>query len=208
MSIDRRRFLNDMGALGLGTIVLPSVTHGQANSIDEDNFMENPFDDVSGFEQPRLEFIFEVDLDFTRVHNIDNMPTGAGRGAVYVDSGSFSGPRLNGTVIPNTGGDYALFRPDGVLSFDARYMLQEDDGTLILLHNKGYLWGRYPDTMDKIRAWIFDGGPVVPESDYYLRANPTFEVEAGKHDWLMRHVIVGVGRRKEQGNTVRYYALL
>ncbi|MDT8398144.1 MAG: DUF3237 domain-containing protein [Pseudomonadales bacterium] len=208
MSMDRRRFLNGTRSLGLAAVVLPPLAKGQANSIDEGSSMDNPFDEVSGFEQPRLEFVFEVDLDFTRVHNINNMPSGAGRGAVYVDSGSFSGPRLNGTVIPNSGGDYALFRPDGVLSFDARYMLQENDGTLILLHNKGFLWGRSPDTMDRIRAWIFDDGPVVPESDYYLRANPTFEVETGKHDWLMRHVIVGVGRRKEQGNTLRYYALL
>jgi hypothetical protein len=136
------------------------------------------------------------------------MPTGAGRGAVYLDSGTITGPRLNGTAVPNSGGDYALFRPDDVLSFDARYMLQENDGTLIMLHNKGYLWGRYTDTMTKIRAWIFENGPVVPESDYYLRAFPTFEVEKGKHDWLMRHVIVGIGKRKEAGNIVRYYALL
>jgi hypothetical protein len=156
---------------------------------------------------PEMEFVFEIDLDFTRVHSIPNMPTGAGRGAVYVDAGRVSGPKLNGKVIPNSGGDWALFRPDGVLAFDARYMLQEDDGTMILIHNKGYLWGRNPDTMDKIRAWIFDKGPEVSEDEYYLRAFPTFEVEAGKHDWLMRHVFVGVGKRKEHGNTVRYFAV-
>jgi hypothetical protein len=127
---------------------------------------------------------------------------------VYLDSGTITGPRLNGIAVPNSGGDYALFRPDDVLSFDARYMLQENDGTLIMIYNKGYLWGRYADTMTKIRAWIFENGPVVPESDYYLRAFPTFEVEKGKHDWLMRHVIIGIGKRKEAGNIVRYYALL
>lgn len=167
-----------------------------------------PFEAVSGFEQPQLEFLFEIDLDFERVQNIPNMPTGAGRGAVYVDAGRIRGPRLNGTVIPNSGGDWAHFRPDGTLAFDARYMLQADDGTLILIHNKGFLWGRKPDTMTRIREWIFNNGPAVPEEDYYLRACPTFEVETGPYDWLTRHVIVGVGKRKEHGNTVRYYALL
>jgi hypothetical protein len=62
--------------------------------------------------------------------------------------------------------------------------------------------------MVKIRAWIFENGPEVPESDYYLRANPTFEVERGKYDWLMRHVFIGIGRRKESGNILRYYAVL
>lgn len=39
--------------------------------------------------EPKLEFAFEVRLHFTRVQNIANMPTGARRGAVYVDSGEF-----------------------------------------------------------------------------------------------------------------------
>ena len=157
---------------------------------------------------PGLEFAFEVRLRFTRVQNITSMPTGAGRGAVYVDSGEFSGPNIKGKAVPNSGGDYALFRPDGVLSFDARYMLQEDDGTLILMQNRGYLWGRHPDTMQRLRDMAFSGGPTVDPADYYLRAAPTFEVQAGKHDWLMRHVFVGFGERKADGNLLRYFKVL
>jgi len=157
---------------------------------------------------PRLEFAFEVRLRFTRVQVIPDMPTGAGRGAVYLDSGEFEGPRIKGRAVPNSGGDYSLFRPDGVLAFDARYMLEADDGTLILLHNRGYLWGRQPDTMDRLRSMAFEGGQVVPQGQYYLRAFPTFEVTKGPHDWLTRHVFVGVGERKSDGNLIRYYALL
>ena len=157
---------------------------------------------------PRLEFAFEVRLRFTRVQNIASMPTGAGRGAVYVDSGEFSGPYIRGKAVPNSGGDYALFRPDGVLQFDARYMLQEEDGTLILMQNRGYLWGSNPDTMKKLRDMAFAGGPTVDPSEYYLRAAPSFEVEKGRHDWLMRHVFVGLGERKADGNLVRYYKVL
>lgn len=162
----------------------------------------------SRLHEPKLEFAFEVRLHFTRVQNIANMPTGAGRGAVYVDSGEFAGPHLRGKAVPNSGGDYSLFRPDNVLAFDARYMLQEDDGTLIMLYNRGYLWGRKPDTMERLRAMAFAGGPSVDPSEYYLRAFPTFEVEAGKHDWLMRYVFVGIGERKSDGNLIRYYALV
>ena len=157
---------------------------------------------------PKLEFAFELRLRFTRVQNIAAMPSGAGRGAVYVHSGEFHGPRLRGKAVPSSGGDYALFRPDGVLAFDARYMLQEDDGTLILLNNKGYLWGRKPDTMQRLREMAFAGGPTVQPAEYYLRAAPTFEVESGRHDWLMRHVFVGIGERTADGNLVRYYTVL
>jgi Protein of unknown function (DUF3237). len=165
-------------------------------------------DVFSTLDEPRFEFAFEVRLKFTRVQNIPDMPIGAGRGAVYVDEGTFEGPLLRGRAVPNSGGDYALFRPDGVLSFDARYMLEEEDGTLILLHNRGYLWGRKPDTMQRIREWIFNGGPPVPYEEYYLRAFPTFEVSRGKHDWLMRHVFIGIGERLPDGNRLRYYKLL
>jgi Protein of unknown function (DUF3237) len=168
-----------------------------------------PFGDMhSLLHEPKLEFAFEVRLRFTRVQNIANMPTGAGRGAVTVDGGEFEGPRLRGKAVPNSGGDYSLFRPDDVLAFDARYMLQEDDGTLIMLYNRGYLWGRRPDTMQRLREMAFAGGPAVDPSDYYLRAFPTFEVEKGKHDWLMRYVFVGIGERKRNGNLIRYFALL
>jgi hypothetical protein len=222
-SISRRDFIGDMTVLGASALTLAAATPRDAIAAEAATApraaiaaqaatapptLLSPFTDVSSYDHPKLEFVFEIDLNFTRTQNINNMPTGAGRGAVYLDSGTIKGPRLNGKAVPNSGGDYALFRPDDVLSFDARYMLQEDDGTLIMIYNKGYLWGRYSDTMVKIRKWIFEKGPVVPETDYYLRAFPTFEVEKGKHDWLMRHVIVGVGKRKEAGNTVRYYALV
>jgi Protein of unknown function (DUF3237) len=215
--MSRREFIGDITALGAAALTIASTAaispsaqaaEAAAPAPATPPVLLSPFEAVSGYENPKLEFVFEIDLNFTRTQNINNMPTGAGRGAVYLDSGTIKGPRLNGKAVPNSGGDYALFRPDDVLSFDARYMLQEDDGTLIMIYNKGYLWGRYSDTMTKIRAWIFEKGPVVPETDYYLRAFPTFEVEKGKHDWLMRHVIVGVGKRKEAGNTVRYYALV
>jgi len=206
----RRDFISDVTTFGATALTLAgasSASSAQQSPADSGS-MTSPFDGWSTFDNPKMEFVFEIDLNFTRTHNINNMPTGAGRGAVYLDSGTVSGPYLNGIALPDSGGDWALFRPDDVLSFDARYMLQADDGTLILLRNNGYLWGRSPEVMAKIRAWIFENGPEVPESDYYLRANPTFEVERGKYDWLMRHVIIGVGRRKESGNILRYYALL
>ena len=157
---------------------------------------------------PQFEFAFAVRLRFTRVQNIPVLPVGFGRGAVYVDSGEIDGPLLKGRAVPNSGGDYAQFRPDGVISFDARYMLQAEDGTLILLRNAGFLWGRRSDTMQRLRDMAFAGGPTVDPAEYYLRCTPTFEVAPGPHDWLMRHVFVGLGERKEDGNLVRYYKVL
>jgi hypothetical protein len=158
--------------------------------------------------EARLEFCFAIRIKFSTIQTVGEMPTGAGRGAVYIADGSVEGPRLKGRVLPGSGGDWSLFRPDGVLSMDARYMLEADDGTLILLHNRGYLWGRTPDVMPRMRAWMFEGGPPVRFEEFYLRTAPSFEVAKGRHDWLMRHVFVGVGDRFVDGNVIRYFALL
>ena len=162
----------------------------------------------STMENPRLEYAKEIRLAFLRVQMIPNTPAGGNRSAVYVESGTFEGPRLRGRAVPGSGGDYAYFRPDDVAVFDARYMLEEDDGTLILLNNRGFLRGRKPDTMQKLRDWAFKGGAPVPHEEYYLRGNPTFECSVGKHDWLTIHVFVGGGERRADGNRLRYYALV
>ena len=161
----------------------------------------------STLDNPRLEFAMEVRLHFPRVQSIPNLPTGGMRSAVYVDSGTFEGPRLRGKAVPNSGGDYAYFRPDDVAVFDARYMLEEEDGTLILLNNRGFLWGRKPGVMQRLRDWAFNDGEPVAHEEYYLRGNPSFETSVGKHDWLTKHVFIGVGERRSDGNVLRYYAL-
>ena len=162
----------------------------------------------STMDSPKLEFALEVRLRFPSAQLIAHTPAGGNRSAVYVESGSFEGPRLRGKVVPYSGGDYAYFRPDDVAVFDARYMLEEDDGSLILLNNRGFLWGRKPDTMRRLRAWAFENGAPVAHEEYYLRGNPTFECSTGKHDWLTRHVFVGVGERCADGNRLRYFALV
>jgi hypothetical protein len=60
---------------------------------------------ASTLTEPRLDFVMEVRLWFARVQTIANMPTGASRGAVYVDRGEFAGPRLRGKAVPSSGGD-------------------------------------------------------------------------------------------------------
>ena len=162
----------------------------------------------STIDNPRLEFVMEVRLTFPEVYTLANVPSGGNRSAVLVSGGTFEGPLLNGRAVPGSGGDYAYWRGDDVAALDARYLLEEDDGTLILLNNKGYLWGRKPDTMTRLRDWAFKGGASVGHEEYYLRGNPTFEVSTGKHDWLTKHVFVGVGERRSDGNLLRYYALV
>ena len=60
-------------------------------------------------------------------------------------------------------------------------MLQEDDGTLIYLQNRGFRWAS-PEAMKKMA----NREPVDP-SEYYMRVAPIFDVEEGKHAYLTNH---------------------
>lgn len=206
MLTDRRAVLTGISAAsllphGLFTAVTEAAASPPPNK-------EMPMNDIlSTVDKPHLEFVFSVTLQFTRVQTILPHPDGGMRSAVYVDGGTVEGPMLNGRAVPNSGGDYAYFRPDDTAVFDARYMLETHNGTPILVTNRGYLWGRKPDVMARIRKWAFEDGPPVPHEEYYLRSHPTFEVAKGEYDWLTRHVIIGVGERLKDGNRLHYYRL-
>jgi len=152
----------------------------------------------------RFEFSFEVRLKLAPRLRLDGPPIGGSRLSVPVLSGEFEGPSLRGRVL-NHGGEFAHLRADGVFSFDARYFLQEQDGTLIYLQNRGFRHGP-PEVME--RLYRLAPGDVVDPSLYYFRCTPTFETPPGRHDWLTRHVFVGVGERHETGNRIRYYKVL
>lgn len=163
---------------------------------------------LSTLDAPHLEFAFAIRLWFTRTSKVEDLPGGGWRSAVYLDSGEVEGPRMKGRAVPGSGGDYAHFRPDDTAVFDARYLLETDDGHTIYMQNRGFLWGREPGTMDRLRAWAFAGGDPVPHAEYYLRAQPSFEAPLNSpYHWLTRHVFIGVGERKPDGNYVKYYAL-
>jgi len=159
-----------------------------------------------GPETPSLELALEVRLHFYPLPKMLDVPAGGSKGVVVVESGTFSGPGLSGTVIPASGGDFATFRADGVVLLDARYMLMEEDGTPIFLYNRGFVWGRDPGVMPRFsRVAAGEAGVRVDPSEYYFRTMTTFDAPQGKHEWLTRHAFVGAGARLKDGNLVRYY---
>jgi len=148
---------------------------------------------------PGLEFAFGVELVLDRPLLLGRPAPAAETAVVHVLGGSFAGPRLRGRVIAGSGGDWAQVRADGVLEFDARYLLQEQDGTLITLRSHGYRWGT-PEMMGRLAR-----GEPTDATDYYMRVTPRFEVRPGPHDWLGRHVFVGTGRKTAAGNRIDYF---
>jgi hypothetical protein len=150
---------------------------------------------------PTLEHAFSIEITLQPSMRVEPSPWGSSRVAVYIESGVISGPLLNGRVLPMTGGDWAQLRPDGVIDFDARYMLELDDGSIVYMQNRGYRWAS-PEAMAKQAR-----REEVPFSEYYMRVSPKFEVKIGVHDWLTKHVFVGVAEKIPTGNRIHYFVV-
>lgn len=149
--------------------------------------------------QPALEYAFTIELQLTKAIYMGPSTAGPQRVTIYVKDGRITGPRLSGSVVPMSGGDFASQRADGVIDFDARYVLELSDGTFVYFQNKGYRWGT-PAAMEKLKR-----GEPVADADYYMRVTPRFEVRPGPHDWLAKTVFVGIGEKTPGGNRIHYY---
>ena len=157
---------------------------------------------MSALSAPILEYAFSISITLERVYWVKPTAVGASRAGVYLKDGVVSGPKLNGRVIEHSGADWALQRPNGVIEFDARYMLELDDGAIVYLQNRGYRWGS-----EEAMAAMARREPVEPGS-YYFRVSPKFESPEGPHEWLTRHVFVGTAEKTPTGNVIHYYQVL
>jgi len=152
--------------------------------------------------EPKLEFAFTIKLSLDRRFWIRPSDTGSVRAGIYLKDGTFEGPNIRGIVVPGSGADWPLVRPTGVIDFDARYMLQEDDGSVIYLQNRGFRWGS-KEVMEAMAR-----NEPVATADYYFRTSTKFEAPEGKHDWLNRYIFVGVGEKIPHGNQIHYYKMI
>jgi len=154
--------------------------------------------------EPKFEYAFTItiNLDPDRIFWVRPSDTGSERAGVYVLDGTVEGPGIKGIVLPQSGADWPLLRPNGVIDFDARYMLQLDDGSVVYVRNRGFRWGD-AKVMERMRL-----RQEVDPSEYYFRVSPKFEAPEGAYDWLNRYVFVGVAEKSPGGNAIHYYRLL
>jgi hypothetical protein len=149
-----------------------------------------------------LEFVFQARVNFANRLKFAPERNGVQRGYTGTSGGWVKGPRLNGKVVPFSGGDWPHFMPDGVVHFEAIYVLEADDGTQILINNRGCRHAS-PEVLAKMNAF-----EAVDPTSYYFRVTPKFDVPTGPHEWLGRTVIVGGADRHKDHSIFTYYAMV
>jgi uncharacterized protein DUF3237 len=153
--------------------------------------------------QPVLEHAFTISIELSRLYRVEPSALGDTRCAIHAASGTITGPKLSGRVVPMSGGDFPLVRPNGVIDFDARYLLEADDGAIIYMQNRGFRWAKTPE----IAARMARNEPADP-SEYYMRVSPKFDAPAGPHEWLTKHMFVGVAEKIPGANRIHYFQVL
>ncbi|KAK3317559.1 hypothetical protein B0T19DRAFT_435193 [Cercophora scortea] len=84
---------------------------------------------------PALTYLYSVNLVMPAGVDIGSVPYGK-RALLPISGGTFSGPKLNGTV--GIGLDWGLTDAKGTFSPDALYVLHTNDNATILVTEKGH----------------------------------------------------------------------
>ena len=145
--------------------------------------------------------LFTITMKLPPTLELGATPAGTRR-VFTLSSGTFSGDRLHGEVLPQAGSDLLLVRGDGSSQQDVRLILRTDDGALILMTYRGVRHASQ-EVNERIAR-----GEHVASSDYYLRTTPFFETSSATYAWLNKIVSVAVGERTSDGVTYEVFEIL
>ena len=112
------------------------------------------------------------------------------RRIVPLAGGTFTGPELNGKLLPGSSADWQTVLPDGTALGDIRYTLQTDNGELLYVQSRGVRHGS-ADVLDRLAR-----GHDVDASEYTFRTSTQIETAAPALEWLNKGVFIIVGGRQ------------
>ena len=148
---------------------------------------------------PPLSFAMELRVNVGVPVEIGDVPGGRRR-IIAIESGTFEGPDVRGTVRPG-GADWQIVRADGLTELEARYTLETDAGELMYMRNAGIRHAP-ADVMQRLLA----GEPVDPALVYF-RTVPTFETAVPRLQWLTRAIFIAMGERHPREVVIRAWKI-
>ncbi|MCU1366284.1 MAG: hypothetical protein JWL72_3958 [Ilumatobacteraceae bacterium] len=129
-----------------------------------------------------VQHLFSAHLDIGTPSYVRNGPAGT-KIIVAITGGTITGQRINGTIVPNSGGDWVSVGADGSMRIDVRFTILTDDDATIYVSYLGVLQGR--------RAI----------------AAPLFETGAEQYAWLNASQGIGLGNSNEHGVDYEFYLI-
>jgi Protein of unknown function (DUF3237) len=141
---------------------------------------------------PRLTHVFR--LEATIAQPLDLGETAQGhRRIVPLTGGTFTGPDLNGKLLPGASADWQIVLPDGTALGDIRYTLETDAGDLLYVQSRSVRHGSV-EVLSRLGR-----GEDVDASEYTFRTSTQIETAAPRLDWLNKGVFISVAGRQPAG---------
>ncbi len=131
--------------------------------------------------------IFTIEAELAPVMNLGRTPVGERR-IIGILGGAVRGRKLNGRVLPG-GADWQIVRADGAADISARYTIESETGSRILVNSDGLRHGP-PEVLARLAR-----GESVEPSSYYFRTAMRFETSDPALDWMNRILAIARGER-------------
>ena len=138
---------------------------------------------------PSMTRVFRLDATLGEPLELGDIARGKRR-IVPLSGGTFTGPELNGTLLPGSSADWQIVLPDGTALGDIRYTLQTDNGDLLYVQSRGVRHGS-PDVLARLAR-----GEDVDPGEYTFRTSTQIETAAAGLEWLNKGVFISVGGRR------------
>ena len=138
---------------------------------------------------PSMTRVFRLEATLGEPLELGDIARGKRR-IVPLTGGTFTGPELNGTLVPGSSADWQIVLPDGTPLGDIRYTLQTDNGDLLYVQSRGVRHGS-ADVLARLAR-----GQDVDASEYTFRTSTQIETAAAGLEWLNKGVFISVGGRR------------
>jgi hypothetical protein len=138
---------------------------------------------------PRLTRIYRLAATLGQPLDLGDTVQGHRR-IVPLTGGVFTGPELNGTLLPGASADWQTLLPDGTALGDIRYTLRTDGGALLYVQSRGVRHGS-AEVLERLGR-----GEDVDAGEYTFRTSTQIETAAAELDWLNKGIFISVAGRE------------
>jgi uncharacterized protein DUF3237 len=141
---------------------------------------------------PRLTKVYRLEATLDQSLDLGEIAQGHRR-IVPLTGGTFSGPEINGKLLPGASADWQTILADGTALGDIRYTLQADNGDLLYVQSRGVRHGT-PEVLARLAR-----GEDVDASEYTFRTLTQIETAAPGLEWLNKGIFISVAGRQAGG---------
>ena len=141
---------------------------------------------------PRLTQVYSLEATLAPPLELGETAQGHRR-IVVLTGGTFSGPKLSGTLLPGASADWQIILPDGTVLGDIRYVLQTERGDLLYVRSRSIRHGS-PEVLARLGR-----GEDVDPDEYTFRTSTEIETASPDLDWLNKGIFISVAGRQAAG---------